>query len=205
MGKKDKRVDAYIARSAEFAWPIIEHLRDLVHKACPEVEETIKWSFPVFEYKGPLCNLAAFKQHCSFGFWKASLMKDPYKVLNVKERSAMGNFERIKSVKDLPSDKIMIQYIKEAAGLNDAQVKRPIKITPKGSKTLEVPDFFTNTLKKNKKALTTFSAFSYSNKKEYVEWVTEAKTEATKAKRLATAIEWMAEGKSRNWKYEMKK
>jgi uncharacterized protein YdeI (YjbR/CyaY-like superfamily) len=204
MGKKDKKVDVYIARSAEFAWPILEHLRELVHKACPEVEEVIKWNFPNFQYKGLLCHMAAFKQHCSFGFWKASLLKDPHNVLNVKERSAMGNFERITRVSDLPSAKIMIQYIKEAAALNEAEVKRPVKVTPKGSKTLEVPEYFRKALSKNKKALTTFEAFSYSNKKEYVEWVTEAKTEATKAKRLKTAVEWMEEGKTRQWKYQSK-
>jgi uncharacterized protein YdeI (YjbR/CyaY-like superfamily) len=202
MGKRDKKVDAYIARSAEFAWPILEHLRNLVHKACPDVDETIKWGFPHFEHKGVVCSMAAFKQHCSFGFWKASLLKDPYKVINIMGKTAMGSFERITSPKDLPSGKILLQYIKEAVALNEQEVKRPVKTTPKGSKTIEVPDYFTKALKRDKKAMATFDGFSYSNKKDYVEWVTEAKTEQTRDKRLATAVEWMAEGKTRHWKYQ---
>src|SRR3989339_1231974 len=127
MGKKDPRVDAYIAKSQEFAKPILEHLRALVHKACPGVEETIKWGFASFDYKGPYCSMAAFKQHCVFGFWKAALMKDPVLMSNAKSETAMGHMGRITSLKDLPSDKVLISYLKEAAKLNDDGVKLPKK------------------------------------------------------------------------------
>jgi uncharacterized protein YdeI (YjbR/CyaY-like superfamily) len=204
MGKKDKRIDAYIVRAQPFAWPILEHLRGLVHKACPEVEETIKWSFPHFDYKGEMmCAMASFKQHCAFGFWKASLMKDKTLVENAKGETAMGHLGKIASLKDLPSDAAMVRYIKEAMKLNDDGIK-VVKKKPVTAKELEVPDYFLKELKKNKAAQKTFETFSPSNKKEYVMWITEAKTEETRTSRMTTAIEWMAEGKPRNWKY-MKK
>lgn len=199
MGKRDKRIDAYILKSADFAIPILTHLRELVHLACPDVEEALKWSFPVFEYKGIMCNMAAFKQHCTFGFWKASLMKDKTLVKNAESESAMGHLGKIKSLKDLPSDKIIIAYIKEAAKLNEAGVK-VIKKKPEKIK-LVTPPYFIKALKSNKAALKTFEGFSYSNKKEYIQWITEAKAEATRDKRIETALEWLAEGKIRNWKY----
>lgn len=203
MGKQDKRIDAYIVKAQPFAWPILEHLRALVHKTCPEVEESIKWSFPHFNYKGEMmCSMASFKQHCAFGFWKASLMKDKTLVANAKGETAMGHLGRITSLKDLPSDATIIRYIKEAMQLNDAGIK--VEKKKPGSEELEIPDYFIKELLKNKAAKKTFEAFSPSNKKEYVLWITEAKTEATRKSRMATAIEWMAEGKPRNWKY-MKK
>lgn len=202
MGKKDPRVDAYIAKSQEFAKPILEHFRELVHKACPDVEETIKLGFASFDYKGPYCTMASFKQHCAIGFWKAALMKDTKLIANAKSESAMGHLGRITSLKDLPKDKELIAYLKEAAKLNADGVKLPVKPKSKEPKELVVPDYFTKALKKNKKALETFTNFSYSKKKDYVEWITEAKTDGTRNKRMTTAIEWLAEGKSRNWKYE---
>jgi len=204
MSKKDPRVDAYIAKSQDFAKPILEHLRALVHKACPGVEETIKWGFASFDYKGPYCSMAAFKQHCVFGFWKAALMKDPVLMSNAKSETAMGHMGRITSLKDLPSDKVLISYLKEAAKLNDDGVKLPKKKVSLGKKVLVVPGYFTKELKKNKKAFETFNGFSYSHRKEYVEWITEAKTVETRNKRIATTVEWLSEGKPRNWKY-MKK
>lgn len=201
MGKKDPRVDAYIAKSQEFAKPILKHFRELVHKACPDVEETIKWSFASFNYKGPLCSMASFKQHCAIGFWKAVLMKDTKLIANAKSESAMGHLGRITSLKDLPKDKVLIAYLKEAAKLNADGVKLSAKPKSKEKKELVVPDYFTKIIKRNKKSLETFGNFSYSNKKEYVEWITEAKTEETRNKRIAAAIEWLAEGKVRNWKY----
>lgn len=201
MGKKDPRVDAYIAKSQEFAKPILEHFRELVHKACPDVEETIKWSFASFDYKGPLCSMASFKQHCAIGFWKAALMKDTKLIANAKSETAMGHLGRITSIKDLPKDKVLIVYLKEAAKLNANGVKLPAKPKSKEKKEIVVPDYFTKIIKRNKKSLETFGNFSYSNKKEYVEWITEAKTEETRNKRIAAAIEWLAEGKVRNWKY----
>jgi uncharacterized protein YdeI (YjbR/CyaY-like superfamily) len=199
MAKKDKRIDAYISKSADFAKPILTHLRELVHKACPEVEETLKWSFPHFDYKGIMCSMAAFKQHCAFTFWKAPLIKDTHKILG---RDAMGHFGHIKSLKDLPSDKIMLDYLKQAVKLNDEGVKKEVKPKATEKKELEVPDYFITALKKNKKAFIFFENSSYSYKKEYLEWITEAKTEETRNKRMATAIEWIAEEKHRLWKYQ---
>ena len=204
MGKKDQRVDAYIANSQDFAKPILEHLRELVHKAFPDIDETIKWGFPHFQYKGIVCSMAAFKQHCAVVFWKAALMSDPIFVKNAEAESSMGHLGKITSLKDLPKDKILLSYIKEAAKLNEDDVKLPSKPKPKEKKELVVPDYFTKALKKNKKANEVFKNFAYSHKKEYVEWITEAKTEETRNKRIATAVEWIAEGKGRNWKYAKK-
>jgi|SRR3990172_2362723 len=204
MGKKDKRVDAYIAKSADFAQPVLTHMRRLVHEGCPDVEETVKWGFPHFEYKGILCSMASFKQHCAFGFWKASLMSDRRDLLSRMGKTAMGNFGQLKSLSDLPPDKILLEYIKEAARLNREEIKLPARSMPAEKKPLKVPGYFKSALGKNKKASKTFDTFSYSNKKDYVEWVTEAKTDETRNKRLATAIQWMSEGKIRNWKFVRK-
>ena len=201
MATKDKRIDAYIAKSADFAKPILNHLRELVHKTCPGVEEKMKWSFPHFDYKGEMmCSMAAFKQHAVFGFWKASLMKDPVLQETAKSEVAMGHLGRITSLKDLPSDKKITGWKKEAMKLNE-EGKKVVKAKPAVKKEIAVPDYFTAALRKNKKAWTTFEAFSPSCKREYVEWVTEAKREETRNKRLAEALEMMAEGKKRNWKY----
>ena len=201
MGKKDPRVDAYIAKANDFAKPILIHLRELVHKGCPEIEETWKWSFPNFVYNGILCNMAAFREHCTFGFWKAALLTDPKNYLSQTDENAMGQFGRITSLKDLPPDKVIISFIKEAAKLNETGAKIPKKQKKTGSKELSEPGYFSRALKRNKNAATTYKNFSYSQKKEYLEWITEAKTEETRNKRMATAIKWMAEGKPRNWKY----
>ena len=198
MPTTDKRIDAYIEKSADFAQPTLKHLRDLIHKACPDVKETLKWSMPSFEYKGILCGFAAFKQHATFGFWKQSLMEtDAFP----KNKTAMGSFGRITSLKDLPSDKVMIGLIHQAMELNEKGIK-VAKNPPAAKKELVVPDILASALKKNKSANATFEKFPYSCKKEYVEWITEAKTDATRDKRLATTIEWLSEGKRRNWKYE---
>jgi len=203
MGKRDERIDAYIVKSADFARPILTHLRELVHAACPEIEETWKWSFPHFDYKGTVCSMAAFKQHCAFGFWKASLMTDPQKILIVS-REAMGQMGQIKSPEDLPPDDVLIAYIKEAVQLNEKGVKAASKPKTAEKKELPVPEYFIAALEENSKASETFENFSYSHKKEYVEWLVEAKTEETRNKRLATAVEWLNEGKSRHWKYAKK-
>jgi uncharacterized protein YdeI (YjbR/CyaY-like superfamily) len=205
MIKKEKAIDAYIARSADFAKPILLHIRELVHKACPDVEEKIKWGMPFFDYKGEmLCHMASFKQHAVMGFWKASLMKDPVLVENAKSETAMGHLGRITSLKDMPSDKKITAWIKEAMGLNDKGIKLPSKPKPADKKELAVPDYFTKALAKNKKAKQVFENFAPSHRKEYLMWITEAKTEETRNKRMETALEWMAEGKSRLWKYEKK-
>jgi uncharacterized protein YdeI (YjbR/CyaY-like superfamily) len=207
MPAYDPRIDAYIDKSAPFAQPILTHLRELVHKACPDVEETMKWSMPHFDYKGVMCSMASFKQHCSFSFWKAFLLKDPKGF--IKERAAqggegMGHLGRITSLKDLPPDKGLIDLIKQAKKINDDGLKLPPK-EKKAPKELTTPDYFLKELKKNKSAFVVFENFSPSQKKEYVQWITEAKSEDTRNKRMATAIEWIAEGKKRNWKYEVKK
>lgn len=200
---KDPRIDAYIEKAAPFAKPIFARVRKLIHKGCPEVEETIKWGIPSFDYKGPFFSIAAFKSHCALGFWKASLLKDKHGYLQpnaINGGGAMGNFGRIESMDDLPTDAIMLDYIKQAKKLNDEGVKLPVKKVSK-RKALATPDYLLQALKKNKKSLAVFENFSPSNKRDYVEWITEAKTDATREKRLAQALEWIAEGKPRNWKY----
>lgn len=195
-------MDAYIQKSAEFAKPILVHFRELVHLACPEVEETIKWGMPYFEYKGSsMCHMASFKKHCAFGFHKAELLSDSKNLLaKAKTQEAMGHLGKITSLKDLPKDSVLVKYIKEAAKLNQEGIKLPAK--PKSIiREVEVPDYFLKAIKKNKKALTVFEKFSNSNKKEYVQWISEAKTETTRKTRISTAVEWMSEGKIRNWKY----
>jgi len=200
MSTRDKRVDAYIAKSAEFAQPILQYLREIVHEGCPEVEETMKWSFPHFMYKGILCSMASFKQHCAFGFWKGSLILDGK---DSKSSEAMGQFGRITSLKELPPKSVLLGYVQKARQLHNDGVKVPRKPQPRGAKKeLDIPNYFTAALKKNKKALATFTGFPYSHKKEYVEWVSEAKTDETRNRRLQTSVEWLSQGKARNWKYE---
>jgi uncharacterized protein YdeI (YjbR/CyaY-like superfamily) len=197
MPKLDPKVDAYIEKSADFAKPILTHLRQIIHEACPDVEEAMKWSFPNFVYKGILCNMAAFKAHCALGFWKSSLIVKN----NSKAEKAMGQFGRITKVADLPSKKVLTGLIAEAMKLNDEGVPSPTRAKPRKNKEVVVPGDLTAALAKNRKARITFEKFSPSHKREYVEWITDAKTEATRTKRLATTLEWLAEGKPRNWKY----
>jgi uncharacterized protein YdeI (YjbR/CyaY-like superfamily) len=197
MAKHDPRIDAYIAKAQPFARPILERIRKAVHTACPGVTETVKWSMPAFEYKGPLVGMAAFKAHCALAFWKPSLMKS---VPKDRGTDAMGQFGRFESLDDVPSEAQLVKMIKEAAALNDAGVK--VKREPKApKKPLKAPAYMLAAIKKNKKAHATFEGFSPSAQREYIEWVTEAKTDATRGKRLDTAVQWMSEGKIRNWKY----
>jgi len=191
MPPKDPRVDAYIAKSADFAQPILTRIRKLVHAVCPAAMETIKWSSPFYEHKGILIATPAFKKHCALIFWKGKLFLG-------KER---GKFRRLTSLADLPGDKILTGYIRQAAALNEAGVKAP-RPKSKAKKKIAVPDYFLAALKKNKKALAVFENFSPSCKREYVEWLTEAKREETRAQRLKTAMLWLADGKPRNWKYQ---
>lgn len=202
MSEKDSRVDTYIEKAAPFAKPILIKLRKLIFQACPDVEETIKWSFPNYEVHGSmLCSMAAFKEHCAFGFWKASLLTDTAGILKLAERNSMGHLDKLTSVKDIPSEKTIISYLKEAALLNKNNVKVPrVKAAPK--KELPPPGELTKAFKKNKRAALNFDAFSPSQKREYIEWINEAKTEETKNKRIETTIEWSEEGKTRNWKYK---
>lgn len=195
------QVDQYIINSAEFAIPILDHLRNLVHKADARIEEKIKWGMPFFDYKGSVCHMASFKNHCAFGFWKGSLMDDVYGIF--RERSqAMGLLGKITSFDDLPSDEILIAYIQQAIKLNEDNVKLPPKPKSTEKKELIIPEYFMEALGREPQALAVFQNFSASNKKDYVLWLEEAKTEATRLKRLETTLEWLAEGKTRMWKYK---
>ncbi len=203
MPKTDPRVDAYIAKSGDFAKPILIHLRKLVHEACPDCEEIIKWGVPFFDYKGPFCSMAAFKAHSVFGFAKTSLIPDPKGILAAKKEDAAGVMGRITNVKDLPSDKTILSFLKAAKKLNDDGIKLTAKAkTPK--KELVAPDYMMKAIKKNKAAFHAFEEFSPSHKREYIEWITEAKTEETRERRIETMLEWLVEGKSRHWKYHTK-
>lgn len=197
MPATDARVDAYIDRSKDFAKPVLRHLRGLIHDVCPDVTETLKWSMPSFEYKGIVCGFASFKEHCTFMFWKQSLLEEG----NFPEKTAMGSFGRITSLKDLPSDAKLKKLIKEAVRLNEEDIKLPKKAPMKKSDT-PVPGILLEALARNEAAAETFENFPPSARREYIEWITDAKTEATRDKRLATTIEWLSEGKKRNWKYE---
>jgi uncharacterized protein YdeI (YjbR/CyaY-like superfamily) len=195
---QDPRVDAYIKKSADFAKPILKHIRQTVHEACPQVEETIKWGMPSFMYKGILCGMAAFREHCSFGFWKSSL------VLANNGKPAdegMGSFGKIRSIDDLPEKRVLTAYVRKAAELNEKGVKPRTRKQPTRRVPLVVPSYLAAALKKNTQAASTFNAFSYSHQKEYVEWLTQAKQDATRERRLVQTIEWLSEGKKRNWKY----
>jgi len=198
MATKDPRIDAYIAKSPDFAKPILKHLRKVVHAGCPAVVETIKWSRPHFDHKGVMCGMAAFKEHCAFGFWNAELI---LKSGQNSEESALGSFGSIRSLSDLPAEKTLIGYVKKAAALNEAGVKAKWRTERTKRKPLPMPADFAVALKKNAKAQKTFEGFSPSHRREYIEWITEAKREETRNERLSKSIEWLAEGKPRNWKY----
>ena len=199
MGKRDPRVDAYIAKSADFARPILKHLRALVHEADPRIEETMKWSMPSFTHDGLVCNMAAFNRHCAFGFWKGKLIVDKQ---GKRVDEAMGQMGRIASLDDLPSDRQLIGYIKKAVKLNQDEVKLPGKPRAKKAVPLRVPAYITAALKQDKHALAAFRALSTSHRNEYVEWIAGAKREETRARRLATTLSWLRLGRNMNWRYE---
>ena len=198
------KVDAYIAKSQPFAQPILTHIRQLAHKACPEVEEQIKWSMPFFTLRGVILgHMAAFKQHCAIGLWGPEMNA----ILNeagLHSENGMGSLGKITSLKDLPADKKMLGYYRQAAELIlSGQRTKSLERTPKSTKPApEVPTELAAALKKNKAAAKVFAEFSPSCKREYVDWIAEAKRAETKEKRVAQAVEWIAEGKQRNWKYQ---
>jgi len=207
MGVKDKRVDAYIEKAQPFAKPILRKLRALIHKGNPDMVETIKWGMPSFEYKGPCCGFAAFKQHATFGFWKYKLIEDPNGYLSECSNqggAAMGNLGRIMSKADLPPDRVIVEFVRQAKKLNDDGVKLPPR-QKKARKELNAPDSMMAAIRRDRRALETFEKFSPSHRREYIEWITEAKTDATRDRRMATMVEWLAEGKPKNWKYMRKK
>ena len=205
--KTDPRIDAYIAKAAPFAQPVLTHLRALIHTACPDVDEDMKWSRPFFLHGGTiLCNISAFKEHCSFGFWGAEIGK-VLRADGVLQHGGMGSLGKIAGLKDLPPDKQLTGYIRQAAALIEsgqgenrmAAQRRAVK-APKPP--LAVPAEFTAALKKSKPAAAAFAAFSPSCQREYVEWVADAKRAETRDRRIGQAVEWIGEGKQRNWKYQ---
>src|SRR5215217_3102350 len=166
MEKYDPRIDAYIDKAADFAKPVLMHVRQLMHATVPQVTETIKWGMPFFDYKGPVCNMASFKQHCAFGFWKATALNDLHGLINSGE-AAMGSFGRLTSLADLPSDEILIDFIEQAVKLNETGVKGNVKKAPATPKSeIPMPHYFADVLAKEPKALATFQNFSASNKRE---------------------------------------
>jgi uncharacterized protein YdeI (YjbR/CyaY-like superfamily) len=201
MANNDPRIDAYIDRAADFAKPILKHIRRIVHAGCPAVEETVKWQHPTFVYKGILCGMAAFKQHCALGFWKGKLLFKDENAAGSEGDQAMGQFGRITSIFDLPAEKLLLRYVKQAARLNEEGVKVPSRSKTRIRPEPVVPDYLIAALKKNQRARQSFEKFSPSHKREYVEWLSEAKRDETRQNRLETAIQWLAEGKPRNWKY----
>lgn len=198
MPKQDPRVDRYIAEAADFAQPVLKRIRKLVHAVCPEVTETIKWGAPFYEHQGILIATPAFKRHCALIFWQGKILFKGFPT----EDSPRKKFRRLTSNAELPDDAILTGYIRQAVALNEAGIKSPARAKAKARKETAVPDCFLAALKANRAALAAFEQFSPSCKREYVEWITEAKREETRAKRIQTALEWIAKGKSRNWKYE---
>ena len=202
MGERNQDVDRYIEAAADFARPILEKLRELAHQACPELEETIKWRVPHFEHRGILFGMAAFRHSVGLGFPKSGLMADPAGLFG-KGDEARGYAWKPRSLDDLPEDEVVIAYIREAARLNVAGVRKPRPAA--GSRPEpEVPADLATALAGHAAARETFENFSPSHRREYVEWITEAKREDTRARRLATTLEWLAEGKPRHWKYQKK-
>ena len=197
MGRKDPRIDAYIEQAAPYAQPVLKRLRLVIHRACPGVNEAMKWSNPAFEYHGLLCGVAAFKSYCAFGLWKDKLVRVRGGASAAKVLDAAG---KLASFDDFPDEAALGRLIRLAASLNEQGVREVRKKpTPKGP--VEIPADLKKALEKNKKAKKTFDGFSPSNKRDYVEWIVEAKQPATRLRRLEQAILWMAEGKVRNWKY----
>lgn len=196
MPKTDRRIDAYIAKAQPFAQPILKHLRAVVHAACPECAETIKWGMPAFEYKGPFVGMAAFKQHAALNFWKHKQV-----VGGARPGDGMGSFGRVTSLKDLPSKSALVALVKKAKKLNDEGTPSPMAGRKKRA-PLATPAFLKAALAKNAEAKKVFAEFSPSKQRDYIEWLTEAKTEETRQRRLETALAWIAQGKARNWKYE---
>jgi hypothetical protein len=198
MGTRDPRLDAYISRSAPFARPILRHLRAVVHAGCPQVEETIKWGMPFFVHNGILCHMAAFSQHVAFGFWRGRSL-----VAARHDRSdeAMGNFGRIGARSDFPPKRILIGYIRKAAALRGAKSATKAAPRPGTKRPVRVPADLAAALRKHARARRTFEGFSPGHRREYIKWITEATREETRIRRLGQAVEWLAQGKPRNWKH----
>jgi uncharacterized protein YdeI (YjbR/CyaY-like superfamily) len=201
--KSDPRVDAYIAECAPFARSILAHLRELVHKNCPSAQETIKWGGPFFECNGQLmCFMAAFKEHCRFGFWAREMRGVMREAGGAPEDGALRALGRITKLEDLPRE--MGSYIKQAAALA-ASGKQTSPIAARARKhkpEAALHPEFAAALKNNKKAAAAFKAFAPRRRREYLEWINEAKRGETRTRHISDAVKWIAQGKSRNWKYE---
>jgi len=204
MKNKNERVDAYIDKAADFAKPILKHIRKLAHKACPELVETIKWGHPHFEFKGVICGMASFKSHSALFFRRPDLVPGLKDISKTGEEKAMGQFGHLESLKDLPPDSRLLSWMREAARINAAGTPEKIKKKIARKKLLKAPVYFIDALNSNKKASEKFQLFTDAQRNEYIEWVTDAKTETTRNNRLKSMIEWVRDGKPRNWKY-MKK
>lgn len=199
--KKNPEVDKYIKKSPEFAQPVLKHLRTLIHKACPKVTEEIKWHSPFYMYQGRvLCATMGFKKHCALIFWKSALIK---KEKGAKAKADLKLLRKITLLEELPPDEELAAYIQLAMHFNEPTTKLPPR--EKRSTPLKVPKDLMESLGANPKALATFNAFTPSKRKDYVFWIESAKTDTTRESRIETAVDWMAEGKSRNWKYEMER
>lgn len=201
MSQFNPKFDEYNAKSADFAKPIMEHLRRIIHETCPDVEEIIKWGIPHFDYHGDMmCIFAAYKNHCSFSIWKAALITNPKLKENIKPGQTMGNMDKIKSLSDLPDKETLIAYVKEAMALNENGIKI-VKPKSEKPKVIQVPDYFSEILDTYPKIKEVFESKSPSFRKDYLVWIIDAKTEATRQSRIEQALEWIAEGKGRFWKY----
>ncbi len=201
MSTTDSRIDDYIDKAQNFAKPILSYIREIMHEDCPEVAEDWKWSYPHFMYKGKiLAAMCAFKKHCAMGFWLEQEMKTVKKYTENREKNGMFTLGKIQKIEDLPSRKELEVAIKEAMELIDMGVT--LKKAPPSKTALSAPYYFEKALKSEKKAWEIFEKASPSFPKEYIMWLTDAKTEATRDKRMKQAVEWISEGKGRNWKYE---
>ena len=201
MSQFNPKFDEYYAKSADFAKPIMEYLRQIIHETCPDVEEVIKWGIPHFDYHGDMmCIFAAYKNHCSFSIWKAALMTNPKLKENIKPEQTMGNMDKIKSLSDLPDKETLIAYVKEAMALNENGIKI-VKPKSEKPKVIQVPDYFSEILEGAPLVKAIFESKSPSFRKDYLVWIIDAKTEASRQARIEQALEWIAEGKGRFWKY----
>lgn len=197
MVTTDPRVDAYLASVPDFARPILAELRQRVHDACPQVVETIKWRVPSFECRGLLAGMAAFKAYCTFSFWKETLLQQAGGDI----AATVARCGRLFAVGDLPSRAAFTKALRRAVACNETGVPLPRK-TPKPRPAIAVPREFAKALARAKVAQRHFAAFAPSHQREYLEWITDAKREETRGRRIEQAIEWLSEGKHRSWKYE---
>jgi len=204
MTKFNSKVDGYVAGSADFAKPVLAYWRQLIHDNCPDVEEAIKWGIPHFDYKGDfMCVMAAYKNHCSFTFLKGELMTDPRLKAGTDLKPIQRFLGKISKIEDLPPEEEFTAMLKEAMQLNEKGVKvRKEKPEPDKPKVLETPDYLLAALTANPNAKEVFESGSNSFRKEYIVWITDAKTDETRQKRISEALEWLAEGKSRFWKHK---